>query len=93
MKNEELEKEILKLRGQITDLVSLLGFCAYPDGSWVSDKNPFMLVTSGFIDINYQNQPVKQRDFQLLLRYLKLKIKKEERIPEKIIPEKVEKIK
>jgi len=75
------EEEIKSIRGQITDLIKLLGFTGYSKGDWIDSKHPD-IATTDLIRADRSKQPVTRGDFEMLLDYFNLELIKERVISE-----------
>ena len=84
MSTEETMERIKYLEKQIGVLMDLLGFCGYPTGFIQDNDERIQMVISGYHKLNREKLPVKSKDFNLLLKYLKLEIQ-DEKTERKII--------
>ena len=79
------EEEIKSIRGQITDLIKLLGFTGYSKGDWIDFQHPD-IATMDLIRADRSKQPATRGDFEMLLDYFNLEL-----IREKVISEIIKK--
>ena len=74
---EKLQRDVKNLQWLVSDLISLLGFCGYGKGNWVSKNNPEDYRPIDFISANHNDQPITQKEFQALLDCLNLNVQLE----------------
>ena len=81
------EEEIKSIRGQITDLIKLLGFTGYSKGDWIDSRQPDMyFATTDLIREDRSKQQATRGDLEMLLDYFNLEL-----IREKVISEIIKK--